>query len=135
MTTLIREQHMPYVKVKTKGQVTIPAEFRRDLNLKEGDLLEALVERGGILLKPKTVVDRYDEQWAETVLEEAREEAARNPKTPEEEGADERRLLAIGAVQAEKLGIKPQDESAPWAPSDIAAGSTVLSGVGTSSTP
>ena len=44
MSILTREQPMPYVKVKTKGQVTIPAEFRRDLNLKEGDLLEALVE-------------------------------------------------------------------------------------------
>jgi AbrB family looped-hinge helix DNA binding protein len=52
---------MPYVKVKTKGQVTIPAEFRRDLNLKESDLLETLVERGGIVLKPKIVVDRYDD--------------------------------------------------------------------------
>jgi AbrB family looped-hinge helix DNA binding protein len=99
---------MPYVKVKTKGQVTIPAEFRRDLNLKEGDLLEALIERGGILLKPKTVVDRYDEKWAKRLLQEAREEAARNPKTPEEEDAEERRLLALGAVQADKLGIKPQ---------------------------
>jgi AbrB family looped-hinge helix DNA binding protein len=100
---------MPYVKVKTKGQVTIPAEFRRDLNLKEGDLLEAFVERGGILLKPKTVVDRYDEQWAKRLLEEAKGEATRNPKTQQEEDAEEERLLALGAAQAEKLGIKPQD--------------------------
>ena len=100
---------MPYVKAKTKGQVTIPAEFRRDLNLREGDLLEALVERGGILLKPKTVVDRYDEEWARSVLKEAKEEAARSPKTPEEEDAEERRLLAIGAAQADKLGIRPHD--------------------------
>jgi AbrB family looped-hinge helix DNA binding protein len=109
MSTLIREQSMPYVKVKTKGQVTIPAEFRRDLNLAEGDLLEAVVERGGILLKPKTVVDRYDEEWAKNVLKEAKEEAKRNPKTMEEEDAEERRLLALGARQAKKLGIKPQD--------------------------
>jgi AbrB family looped-hinge helix DNA binding protein len=100
---------MPYVKVKTKGQVTIPAEFRRDLNLKEGDLLEAVVERGGIVLKPKTVVDRYDEEWAKNVLKEATEEAKRAPKTKEEEDAEERRLLALGARQAKKLGIKPQD--------------------------
>lgn len=100
---------MPYVKVKTKGQVTIPAEFRRDLNLKEGDLLEALIERGGILLKPKTVVDRYDEEWAKSVLKEAKLEATRSPKTPQEEDAEERRLLALGAAQAEKLRIKPQD--------------------------
>jgi AbrB family looped-hinge helix DNA binding protein len=100
---------MPYVKVKTKGQVTIPAEFRRGLNLKEGDLLEALVERGGIVLRPKTVLDRSDEEWAKNVLEEAKEEATRSPKIPEEEDAEERRLLALGAAQADKLGIKPQD--------------------------
>lgn len=100
---------MPYVKVKTKGQVTIPAEFRRDLNLKEGDLLEALVERGGILLKPKTVIDRYDEEWAKRLLKEAKEEGKRTPKTPEEEDAEERRLLALGAALADQLGIKPQD--------------------------
>ena len=104
MSILTREQPMPYVKVKTKGQVTIPADFRRDLNLKEGDLLEALVERGGIVLKPKTVVDRYDEEWAKNVLKEATEEAKRNPKTKEED-AEERRLLARGARQAKKLGI------------------------------
>jgi AbrB family looped-hinge helix DNA binding protein len=109
MSTLIREQPMPYVKVKTKGQVTIPAEFRRDLNLEEGDLLEAVVERGGIVLKPKTVVDRYDEEWAQKVLKEAKEEAKRNPKTMEEEDAEEKRLLVLGARQAKKLGIKPQD--------------------------
>jgi AbrB family looped-hinge helix DNA binding protein len=100
---------MPYVKVKTKGQVTIPAEFRRDLNLKEGDLLEALIERGGIVLKPKTVVDRYNEEWAQNVLLDAKEEGERNPKTLDEEEAEERRLLALGAAQAKKLGIKPQD--------------------------
>ena len=105
MSILTREQFMPYVKVKTKGQVTIPAEFRRDLNLKEGDLLEALVERGGIVLKPKTVVDRYDEEWAKNVLKEATDEAKRNPKIKEEEDAEERRLLARGARQAKKLGI------------------------------
>jgi AbrB family looped-hinge helix DNA binding protein len=105
MSILTREQLMPYVKVKTKGQVTIPAEFRRDLNLKEGDLLEAVIERGGIILKPKTVVDRYDEEWAKNVLKEATEEAKRNPKTKQEEDAEERRLLARGARQAKKLGI------------------------------
>jgi AbrB family looped-hinge helix DNA binding protein len=109
MSILTQEQPMPYVKVKTKGQVTIPAEFRRDLNLKEGDLLEAIVERGGIVLKPKTVVDRYDEEWAKNVLKEATEERKHAPKTKEEEDTEERRLLALGARQAKKLGIKPQD--------------------------
>ena len=109
MSTLTRTQPMPYVKIKTKGQVTIPAEFRRDLNLKEGDLMEVLVERGGILLKPKAVVDRYDEKWAKNVLQEAQEEARQNPKTLQEEEAEERRLLELGAAQAARLNIKPQD--------------------------
>lgn len=109
MQTLTRERPMPYVKVKTKGQVTIPAEFRRNLRLEEGDLLEVVVERGRIILKPKTVVDRYDERWAKSVLKEAKEEAKRNPKTAEEENAEERRLLALGARQAKKVGIKAQD--------------------------
>lgn len=100
---------MPYVKIKTKGQVTIPAQLRRDLNLQEGDLLEAVVERGGIVLKPKTVVDRYDEEWASNLLAKAKEDARRNPKTRQEEDAEERRLLALGAAQAESLNIKPQD--------------------------
>jgi AbrB family looped-hinge helix DNA binding protein len=107
-STLIREQPMPYVKVKTKGQVTIPVEFRRDLGLSEGDLLEPVPVRGGILLKPKTVVDRYDEEWAKNVLKEAKEESKRSPKIRQEEDAEERRLLALGAAQAKKLGIKPQ---------------------------
>jgi AbrB family looped-hinge helix DNA binding protein len=100
---------MPYVRVKTKGQVTIPAEFRRGLNLKEGDLLEASVARGGIVLKPKSLVDRYDEEWAKNILKEAREEDKRNPKSKEEDAAEERRLLALGARQARKLGITAQD--------------------------
>jgi AbrB family looped-hinge helix DNA binding protein len=106
---VMNQQLMPYVKIKTKGQVTIPAQFRRDFNLKEGDLLEAVVERGGIVFKPKTVVDRYDEEWAKDLLTEAQEEAKRNPKTPEEEDAEERRLLELGERQAKKLGINPQD--------------------------
>ena len=100
---------MPYVKVKTKGQVTIPAELRHDLNLKEGDLLEVLVEDGGIVLKPKTVIDRYDEKWARNLLKQAQAQAQSSPHTPEEEAAEEKRLLALGAAQAKKLNIKPQD--------------------------
>jgi AbrB family looped-hinge helix DNA binding protein len=109
MSVLTGEQVMPYVRVKTKGQVTIPAEFLRGLNLKESDLLEASVVRGGIVLKPKSLVDRYDEEWAKNILKEAREEDKRNPKSKEEDAAEERRLLALGARQARKLGITAQD--------------------------
>ena len=49
---------MPYVKVKNRGQVTIPAEFRHQLHLEEGDLLEATVEGGNIVFRPEAVIDQ-----------------------------------------------------------------------------
>lgn len=49
---------MPLVTVKPKFQVTIPARLRRDINLHEGDVMEATVVGDGILLRPMDVVDR-----------------------------------------------------------------------------
>ena len=40
------------VRVKRKGQVTIPLELRSKLGIEEGAILEAKAEDGGILLKP-----------------------------------------------------------------------------------
>lgn len=49
---------MSLVKLKGKGQMTLPVEIREQLSLDEGALLEANVEKGKIVLTPKTVVDR-----------------------------------------------------------------------------
>ena len=49
---------MPLVTVKPKFQVTIPAGLRKDIDLSEGDLMEATILGDGILLRPKDVVDR-----------------------------------------------------------------------------
>ena len=49
---------MPFVTVKPKFQVTIPAKLRRDIDLREGDIMEATLVSDGILFKPKEVVDR-----------------------------------------------------------------------------
>lgn len=49
---------MPLVTVKSKFQVTIPAGLRKDIDLREGDLMEANLLGDGILLRPKDVVDR-----------------------------------------------------------------------------
>ena len=46
------------VTVKPKFQVTIPAKLREQVDLHEGDLMEASVAGDGILLRPKEVVDR-----------------------------------------------------------------------------
>lgn len=39
------------------GKVTLPAELRKLVGLRAGDLLEARIERGKITLTPKSVVD------------------------------------------------------------------------------
>lgn len=49
---------MALVTVKPKFQVTIPAKLRRDIDLNEGDIMEATLVGDGILFKPKEVVDR-----------------------------------------------------------------------------
>lgn len=49
---------MSLVKVKHKGQVTIPADIREELALAEGDYLEVRREGKKIVLQPKIVLDR-----------------------------------------------------------------------------
>ena len=49
---------MPFVTVKPKFQVTIPAKLRRGIDLREGDIMEATLLGDGILFRPKEVVDR-----------------------------------------------------------------------------
>lgn len=49
---------MTLVMVKPKFQVTIPAKLRRQIDLQEGDLMEATIVEDGILLRPKDIVDR-----------------------------------------------------------------------------
>lgn len=97
---------MALVTVKPKFQVTIPAKLRKSAQLREGDILEASVVEGGILLRPKALVDREavadrlealldntptaeedvgksdDEVMREAVSEVARARAARHKPAP-----------------------------------------------------
>ena len=49
---------MALVRVQKKGQVTLPVKLRAQVGLADGDVVEALVRRGEIILKPKSLVDR-----------------------------------------------------------------------------
>jgi len=49
---------MSLVKVKAKYQVTLPDSLRQQVRVDVGDVLEAKVRKGGIILTPKTIVDR-----------------------------------------------------------------------------
>ena len=52
------EAKMPTIKILRNGQLTLPAKLRKALDLKEGDLLNAELEKDKIVLKPVTVIER-----------------------------------------------------------------------------
>ena len=63
-----------YLQVRSNGQITLPAPTRRKAKIKEGDLLEAVVDADGtIRLVPKLAIDRSmaeqyqldDVEWAQ----------------------------------------------------------------------
>ena len=49
---------MAWVKVRERGEITLPREVQEALALQAGDDLEALVVEGGVLLKPVTAAER-----------------------------------------------------------------------------
>jgi bifunctional DNA-binding transcriptional regulator/antitoxin component of YhaV-PrlF toxin-antitoxin module len=58
---------MSLVKVKTRGEVTLPSALRERAGLNVGDLLEAKFEKGKITLTPKSLIDRRIEEGLEDI--------------------------------------------------------------------
>ncbi len=50
---------MALVKVRGKGQITLPAEIRERLGIEESDLLEARIEGRHVVLVPQVVVPKF----------------------------------------------------------------------------
>ena len=73
---------MSLVTVKPKFQVTIPARLRRGLDLREGDIMEASVVDGGILLRPKDIVDRDAMAGHSAAVPESNETSEATPEAP-----------------------------------------------------
>jgi len=71
---------MALVKVRSRAQITLPAEVRDELGIDEGDLLEARVEGNRIILEPQIVAPKFPEvelsEDGERVLDEALEDEA-----------------------------------------------------------
>ena len=53
---------MPLMKVRPKGQITLPDSVRKAARLGDGDYLEVTVEEGAIVLRPKKLIDA-DQAW------------------------------------------------------------------------
>jgi len=88
---------MPYVKVLRGGQITMPKPLRQALEIKEGDVLEVLMEDHKVILKPKALADK-DQAWAR--LKQIMDKVGkRHRKIPEEE-VEKDVLEAIKAVRS-----------------------------------
>jgi len=57
------------VRVQEKGQVTLPAEMRKRLGLKKGDLVAVTTTDGGVLIKPVEVKRREGSLWLRELYE------------------------------------------------------------------
>lgn len=88
---------MPLVTIKDKFQVTIPSRVRALLPLAVGDVLEATVERGTIVLRPKAVVDQAElARRVERVL-------AETEPTPEDAGRSEDELIEAAVAEVTEV--------------------------------
>ena len=58
LTTNLKPTMTTLVKVHRKGQMTLPSRLRAAIGVAEGDLVEASVQHGKIVLTPKLVIDR-----------------------------------------------------------------------------
>ena len=78
---------MPLVTVKPKFQVTIPAKLRRNINLREGDVMKATLVGDGILFSPKDVVDRA------AAADRIAARLAESPLSPDDVGRNEDEIM------------------------------------------
>jgi AbrB family looped-hinge helix DNA binding protein len=94
---------MPIVHTLRYGQITLPKKFRETLNIQEGDILEAQLEDGKIILTPKTLIDR-DRAW-DRVIDTLEKVHAKTRHIPTEEAEHD----AVALVQS----ARQQNNAAP----------------------
>ena len=54
----MKETVMTLVRVRGRGEITLPRELQEALAIREGDTLEAEAVEGGVLLKPVSAAER-----------------------------------------------------------------------------
>jgi AbrB family looped-hinge helix DNA binding protein len=97
MNTLISEDiTMTLMRVRRAAQLTLPADIRQALNVKEGDYLEASITPEGVLLKPMSVVQR-ERAWQR--IKEITAQVVNTQPNPNEDATVEEERIA-GEVKA-----------------------------------
>lgn len=89
--TLPKQSQRRLVRVQEKGQVTLPAEMRKSLGLKKGDLVAVTSTDDGVLIKPVEVREQKGSPWLRELYEyfaPVREEIRARGISEEEVNAD-----------------------------------------------
>src|SRR5205809_1167015 len=55
---MLKNKMTTLVKIHRKGQMTLPSRLRSAIGVSEGDVVEATVKQGKIVLTPKLIIDR-----------------------------------------------------------------------------
>lgn len=84
-------------KITSNYQVTLPAAARKQLGLKLGDVLEATVRGGAVVLRPKVVLirDAFDEQLRRDIEAGAADVAAGRFLGPFDNADDARQAFEV----------------------------------------
>ena len=87
---------MALMRVRALSQLTLPADVRKALNVKEGDYLEAEIVEQGVLLKPVSVVarNRRRHQAWKRIQDIASRVVDLKPNLKEDITAEEERIAA-----------------------------------------
>lgn len=94
------------VTLKPKTEITVPKSIREKAGIKPGDKFEFKVSGRVITIVPKVRPgDEYTIEMVTQIIQDAR----KNPMSSRELAATNKRLMAYGARQAKKVGIKEGD--------------------------
>lgn len=91
-----------FVRLQEKGQVTLPAEMRRKLGLKKGDLVAVVETEEGVLITPQEVIAMKALDRIGAVL--------REKGLTLEELIESGRAIR-GQIIKEKYGIEPDEKA------------------------
>ena len=105
---------MPLVKIKTKGQITLPKKVRDGLGLVEGDLVEIDVQNGKGIIQPRRVVPAAPVPKLSAKEQRLLEQAQKKIETINEDVLHSKGLTRAEAEVAAKAGLIAQDQLWFW---------------------
>lgn len=97
------DQDMSLMRVRAASQLTLPADVRKALKIKEGDYLEAEIVEDGVLLKPVSVVARaHQRKEALKTIERAAARVTNRKPGMHKSGREEEEWIAEQVVKSRR---------------------------------